>query len=213
MPFSSRSAWSIVAFTSCLVVSVIISVVTRPREDRELEGLELGTKIQSQVQSEMEHSQREYFLREQLKAIQKELGELDERAEEVTEFRKRIKDAKMPEKVLKEAEKQLKRLLGRGNPDASAIRVGYANMRPHLEYLGWLAETRPWLAGSRISLADFAAAGHLSALDYIGDVDWTQNEAAKQWYARMKSRPSFRALLAERVSGLEPPPHYDDPDF
>ena len=56
-------------------------------------------------------------------------------------------------------EKQLKRLLGRGNPDASAIRVGYANMRPHLEYLGWLAETRAWLAGPRISLADFAAAG------------------------------------------------------
>jgi glutathione S-transferase len=110
-------------------------------------------------------------------------------------------------------EKQLKRLLGRGNPDASAIRVGYANMRPHLEYLGWLAETRPWLAGARISLADFAAAGHLSALDYIGDVDWSQNEAAKQWYARMKSRPSFRSLLAERVSGLEPPPHYADLDF
>ena len=110
-------------------------------------------------------------------------------------------------------EKQLKRLLGRGNPDASAIRVGYANMRPHLEYLGWLAETRPWLAGAEISLADFAAAGHLSALDYIGDVDWGQNESAKQWYARMKSRPSFRAVLAEKVSGLEPPPHYADPDF
>ena len=110
-------------------------------------------------------------------------------------------------------EKQLKRLMGRGNPDASAIRVGYANMRPHLEYLGWLAETRPWLAGARISLADFAAAGHLSALDYIGDVDWSQNEAAKQWYARMKSRPSFRSLLAERVSGLEPPPQYADLDF
>ena len=110
-------------------------------------------------------------------------------------------------------EKQLKRLMGRGNPDASAIRVGYANMRPHLEYLGWLAETRAWLAGPDITLADFAAAGHLSALDYIGDVDWNQNEAAKQWYARMKSRPSFRSLLAERVSGLEPPAHYDDPDF
>jgi glutathione S-transferase len=110
-------------------------------------------------------------------------------------------------------EKQLKRLMGRGNPDASAIRVGYANMRPHLEYLGWLAETRPWLAGADISLADFAAAGHLSALDYIGDVDWNQNEAAKQWYARAKSRPSFRGVLADKVSGLEPPPHYADPDF
>lgn len=110
-------------------------------------------------------------------------------------------------------EKQLKRLMGRGNPDASAIRVGYANMRPHLEYLGWLAETRAWLAGPNITLADFAAAGHLSALDYIGDVDWNQNEAAKQWYARMKSRPAFRGVLADKVSGLEPPPHYADPDF
>ena len=110
-------------------------------------------------------------------------------------------------------EKQLKRLMGRGNPDASAIRVGYANMRPHLEYLGWLAETRPWLAGADISLADFAAAGHLSALDYIGDVDWSLNEAAKDWYARCKSRPCFRSLLAERVSGITPPDHYADLDF
>jgi glutathione S-transferase len=110
-------------------------------------------------------------------------------------------------------EKQMKRLLGRGNPDASAIRAGYANLRPHLDYLGWLAETRAWLAGPRVSLADFAAAAHLSALDYIGDVDWSLSEPAKEWYARMKSRPCFRALLAERVSGLIPPPHYADPDF
>ena len=110
-------------------------------------------------------------------------------------------------------EKQMKRLLGRGNPDASAIRAGYANLRPHLDYLGWLAETRAWLAGPRVSLADFAAAAHLSALDYIGDVDWSLSDPAKEWYARMKSRPCFRALLAERVSGLAPPPHYADPDF
>ncbi|WP_135466772.1 FtsZ-binding protein FzlA [Crenalkalicoccus roseus] len=110
-------------------------------------------------------------------------------------------------------EKQMKRLLGRGNPDASAIRAGYANLRPHLDYLGWLAETRAWLAGPRVSLADFAAAAHLSALDYIGDVDWSLSDPAKEWYARMKSRPCFRALLAERVSGLTPPPHYADPDF
>jgi len=110
-------------------------------------------------------------------------------------------------------EKQMKRLLGRGNPDASAIRAGYANLRPHLEYLGWLAETRAWLAGSQISLADFAAAAHLSTLDYIGDVDWSLNDSAKDWYARMKSRPSFRSLLADRVSGLTPPPHYTDLDF
>jgi glutathione S-transferase len=110
-------------------------------------------------------------------------------------------------------EKQMKRVMGRGNPDAASLRAGYANLKPHLDYLGWLAETRPWLAGSSISLADLAAAAQLSALDYIGDVDWGLNEAAKDWYARVKSRPSFRPLLSERVSGVTPPPHYADLDF
>jgi glutathione S-transferase len=110
-------------------------------------------------------------------------------------------------------EKQMKRDLGRGNPDAAAIRAGYANLKPHMDYLGWLAETRAWLAGPSISMADLAAAAQLSALDYIGDVDWTLSDAAKEWYARIKSRPSFRPLLADRVSGLAPPAHYDNPDF
>jgi glutathione S-transferase len=110
-------------------------------------------------------------------------------------------------------EKQLKRQLGRGNPDAGNIRAGYASLRPHLDYLGELADSRAWLAGPQVSLADFAAAAHLSTLDYIGDVDWSLNEAAKEWYARMKSRPCFRGLLADRVSGLTPPEHYADLDF
>lgn len=110
-------------------------------------------------------------------------------------------------------EKQMKRLLGRGNPDAGAIRAGYANLRPHMEYLGWLAETRAWLAGPALTLADLAAAAHLSALDYMGDVDWTVSEASKDWYARVKSRPSFRPLLADRVTGTSPPAHYADLDF
>jgi glutathione S-transferase len=62
-------------------------------------------------------------------------------------------------------------------------------------------------------MADFAAAGHLSALDYANDVDWGHNQSARDWYARVKSRPCFRALLADRISGLEPPPHYADLDF
>jgi glutathione S-transferase len=110
-------------------------------------------------------------------------------------------------------EKQMKRLLGRGNPDAAAIRAGYANLKPHMDYIGWLAETRAWLAGNSLSLADLAAAAHLSALDYLGDVDWSLSEGAKDWYARMKSRPSFRPLLADRVTGLTPPAHYADLDF
>lgn len=110
-------------------------------------------------------------------------------------------------------EKHMKRLLRRGNPEAAVIRAGYQNLRPHLEYLGWLAETRTWLAGDALSLADLAAAAHLSSLDFAGEVDWSISPPAREWYARMKSRPSFRPLLADRVSGILPPTHYADLDF
>ncbi len=110
-------------------------------------------------------------------------------------------------------EKFMKRLYGRGEPDASALRAGYANLRHHMAYLGWLAETRTWLAGNTLSLADFAAAGHLSALDFVSDVDWSLSQPAREWYARVKSRPSFRPLLTDRVSGVTPPAHYADLDF
>ena len=110
-------------------------------------------------------------------------------------------------------EKFLKRVMGKGNPDATALRAGYANMRYHLDYVGWLAASRNWLAGPSLSLADFAAAAQLSALDYIGDVDWTLSPPTKEWYAKVKSRPCFRALLADRVTGTNPPDHYSDLDF
>ena len=110
-------------------------------------------------------------------------------------------------------EKFMKRLARRGNPDAAAMRTGYVALRYHMEYLGWLAETRKWLAGATLSLADFAAAAHLSALDFIGDVDWTLSPPVKDWYARIKSRPSFRGLLTDRVPGTTPPEHYADLDF
>lgn len=107
---------------------------------KEIEVLSMQQKIQAQAKGEMDKTQREYFLREQLKAIQKELGELDERAEEIAEFRKRVKDAKMPEKVLKEAEKQLKRL-EKMHPDtaeSSTVRT----------YLEWMVEL-PWSKKSK----------------------------------------------------------------
>jgi glutathione S-transferase len=110
-------------------------------------------------------------------------------------------------------EKVMKRLGNRGNPDATALRTGYAALKHHLVYLGWLAETRKWLAGATISLADFAAAAHLSALDFIGDVDWTVSQGAHDWYAKIKSRPSFRSLLMDRMPGMSPPGHYADLDF
>ncbi len=110
-------------------------------------------------------------------------------------------------------EKFFKRAAGRGHPDSAALRTGYANLKAHIVYVGWLAENRKWLAGNSLSLADFAAAGHFSALDYTGEIDWTASGAAKDWYARMKSRPCFRSLLADRVAGVDPPAHYADLDF
>jgi glutathione S-transferase len=110
-------------------------------------------------------------------------------------------------------EKTMKQALKLGPPDANALRAGYANLKQHLIYIGWLAEHRRWLAGANLSLADFAAAAQLSCLDFLGDVDWSVSAPAKEWYARIKSRPSFRAILADRVNGMAPPPHYADLDF
>lgn len=100
-----------------------------------------------------------------------------------------------------------------GAPDMDVVRAGQANLRYHLGYIAHLAEDRTWLAGEHLSFADLAAAAHLSCIDYLGDVPWAEAEAAKDWYARIKSRPSFRSLLADRVPGLKPPEIYADPDF
>lgn len=110
-------------------------------------------------------------------------------------------------------EKVLKKFLNLGEPDSNTIRAGLANVHYHLDYIGYLMERRDWLAGGRFSLADIAAAAHLSAVDYLGDVPWKEHRPAKDWYARVKSRPSFRPLLADHIPGLPPPKHYADPDF
>jgi len=102
---------------------------------------------------------------------------------------------------------------GGGPPDTAALRAARHNIRYHLAYIGWLARTRNWLAGDRLSLADLAAAAHLSAVDYLGDVPWNEDEAARVWYARVKSRPSFRPLLSETLAGIPPAKHYADLDF
>jgi glutathione S-transferase len=102
---------------------------------------------------------------------------------------------------------------GGGAPDMDAVRAGRANLRYHLRYIGHLIGTRNWLAGDNLSFADLAAAAHLSCADYLGDVPWAEDETAKNWYARVKSRPAFRALLAEKLPGMTPSPAYADLDF
>lgn len=110
-------------------------------------------------------------------------------------------------------EKIIKRFIGVGQPDSNAIRAGHANIHPHLDYIGFLTERRRWLAGDRLTLADLCAAAHLSCVDYIGDVPWHRHPEAKDWYARIKSRPSFRPLLSDVMPGVTPPRAYADLDF
>lgn len=110
-------------------------------------------------------------------------------------------------------EKLIKRLSAEGHPDALAIRAGLANIHYHLDYISFLSERRRWLAGDQISYADLAAAAEISTIDYINCVPWDDHQEARQWYARLKSRPSFRPLLSDLIPGVRPPPHYADLDF
>lgn len=102
---------------------------------------------------------------------------------------------------------------GGGSPLTDVIRAAQTNVRYHLAYIGWLARSRNYLAGDTLTYADLAAAAHLSAVDYVGDVPWSEDDAAKAWYARIKSRPSFRPLLSEWLAGVPASPTYVDLDF
>ena len=106
-----------------------------------------------------------------------------------------------------------KKMMGQGFPDSRNVKDGAKAIKYHLDYMTWLLDHRRWLAGDAMTLADFAAAAHLSALDYISDVDWNRSEVVKDWYAKIKSRPAFRGILADHVSGFPPPRHYNDLDF
>ena len=106
-----------------------------------------------------------------------------------------------------------KKLTGKGYPDSQKIKAGAQRIKFHLDYMGWLLEQRRWLAGNEMTLADFAAAAHLSCLDYIADVDWDRTPGVREWYAKIKSRPAFRPLLADQVPGFPAARHYADLDF
>jgi len=107
-------------------------------------------------------------------------------------------------------ERMKKRLVYRQSPDSRMLREAMKLAHEHLEYIDYLIDTRPWLAGATMSLADLAAAAQISVADYLGGLDWSGHEQAKGWYSVFKSRPSFRPLLAERMEVIQPPSHYAD---
>ena len=109
-------------------------------------------------------------------------------------------------------EKMKKRVVLRQPPDSRILREAMKLAHEHLEYMDWLIDNRPWLAGSRMSLADLAAAAQLSVADYLGGIDWAGHEQTRGWYSVFKSRPSFRPLLNERMEGVAPPRQYAELD-
>ncbi|MEY1557175.1 glutathione S-transferase family protein [Yoonia sp. R2331] len=110
-------------------------------------------------------------------------------------------------------ERVFRKVMGTGYPDSTNVKEGAKAIKYHLDYMAHLLDQRRWLAGNDMSLADFAAAAQLSCLDYISDVDWNRSEVVKDWYAKIKSRPAFRSLLADQVPGFPQPGHYADLDF
>ncbi len=110
-------------------------------------------------------------------------------------------------------ERMFRKVMGTGYPDSTNVKAGAKAIKYHIDYMAWLLDQRRWLAGDQMSLADFAAAAHLSCLDYISDVDWHRAQVVKDWYAKIKSRPAFRSILADQVPGFPQPDHYADLDF
>lgn len=106
-----------------------------------------------------------------------------------------------------------KRLMRRGQPDYDVLRAGIEALDWHMDYIAWLLDQRSCIAGESYGAADIAAAAALSSVDYVDGAPWDRFPAVKEWYARIKSRPAFRPILRDRVDGLPPPRHYDDPDF
>ncbi|MEC9367804.1 MAG: glutathione S-transferase family protein [Pseudomonadota bacterium] len=142
-------------------------------------------------------------------------GDAGERAEvrRVTEWFHRKFDAEVSAYLLGEKLHRRFDASRGGSPDMDMVRAGQANLRYHLTYIRHLVSQRNWLAGEHLSFADLSAAAHLSCIDYLGDVPWDTAGPARDWYARIKSRPSFRTLLGDAVPGMSPPPAYADPDF
>jgi glutathione S-transferase len=125
-------------------------------------------------------------------------------------FYAEVSEPVITEKVIR---RFLPRASGGGGPDMNRVRQSSVRLREHLDYIGHLADHHTWLAGENLSLADLAAAAHVSVVDYFGDIPWTDYPAAKSWYQRIKSRPSFRPLLADTVRGMAPAAAYADLDF
>ena len=111
------------------------------------------------------------------------------------------------------AEKIIKRFQYKQAPNSKVLKVGLNNLRFHMEYIDYLADKNNYIAGKTLSLADLTIAAHLSVLDYLGDISWSEYKNAKLWYAKIKSRPSFKDILKDNIKGITPSVNYSNLDF
>ncbi len=158
-----------------------------------------------------------YAITEYLKDVMPSMSLLGKNPEEGAEIRRICSwfDNKFYKEVYLNlvGEKLYKRVASLGSPDSRLLKIGRENIAIHMAYINWLMERRTWLGGDVRSVADFTAAAYLSLVDYLGEVPWEGYPEAKNWYAMMKSRPSFKKILSEKISDIEPPEYYNDPDF
>jgi len=110
-------------------------------------------------------------------------------------------------------ERMLKRIVTKASPDSRVLREAMKSAVEYLDYTDYLLDRHNWMGGATLSLADLAAAAQISVADYLGGIDWKNHEQTARWYGGMKSRPSFRPLLSERMEGIPASPHYHDVNF
>jgi glutathione S-transferase len=110
-------------------------------------------------------------------------------------------------------EKDIKRFFSKDSPSSVALKQTKAALDSYIKQLNLFIERRNWLAGDNFSIADISAAAHISVVDYLGGISWSAYQTLKEWYMRVKSRPSFKRLLADRVPGLPPASYYANLDF
>lgn len=111
------------------------------------------------------------------------------------------------------AEKIIKRFQFKQAPNSKVLKAGLNNLKYHMEYIDYLADRNNYIAGKKLSLADLTVAAHLSVIDYLGDISWSEYKNAKLWYAKIKSRPSFKDILKDNIRGIYPSENYANLDF
>ena len=110
-------------------------------------------------------------------------------------------------------ERVFKSLKENNQPSTLSLKAGRVNLKNHMSYFDWMLERKSFLGGNHFTLADISLSAALSSLDYLNEIDWKNYDKVKNWYAAIKSRPSFREILEENIYNISPSPHYKDLDF